>query len=150
MCQNHTRCAVTVLAAPGSVPRARTHFREWLELLDWPHGHRDDLVLVVNEAVTNAVEHSGDGPDQLGGVDQVVGITADVEQPAGSDQQQLRIRVRDQGRWREPPVDPGHRGLGLRLMYELMQQVRITHGQIGTEVLLVSPAVDATTRPGQA
>lgn len=142
MCQNLMTCAVTVPVAPRSVPLARTHFREWLEFLGWPQTGREDVLLVFNEAVTNAVEHSGDVPDSIGRAEQIVEISANVEVTGAT--RQLRIRVRDRGRWREPPVDPGHRGHGLPLMSALMEQVVIHRGETGSEVMLVSAAVETS------
>ncbi|BBG04059.1 MULTISPECIES: ATP-binding protein [Pseudonocardia] len=131
---------MTVPVAPRSVPLARTHFREWLEFLGWPQAGSDDVLLVVNEAVTNAVEHSGDVPDSVGGAEQIVEISADVEVTGVT--RQLRIRVRDRGRWREPPADPGYRGHGLPMMFELMEQVVIHRGETGSEVMLLTAAVE--------
>ncbi|NIB31898.1 ATP-binding protein [Pseudonocardia sp. MCCB 268] len=85
---------------------------------------------MVNEAVTNAVEHSGDVPDSVGPVEQVVIIAAEVEQTRAG--RRLRIWVRDHGRWREPAADPEPRGLGLPLMSELTEQMLINRGEIGT------------------
>lgn len=141
MCQSLTACSVTLPIAPQSVRTARAHLREWLEFLDWPQpGGYDLLLLAVNEAVSNAVEHSGDVADSIGPIEQVVDIIAAVEVTATT--RQLRIRVRDHGRWREPPTDPGHRGYGMRLMFELAEQVSIHRGPIGTEITLLSTTVD--------
>lgn len=59
MCRSDTVCTVAVATHPRAVGETRTHFRDWLRHLRWPDPGREDVLLAVNEAVTNAVEHSG-------------------------------------------------------------------------------------------
>ena len=56
---------------------------------------------------------------------------------------QLRIRVRDHGRWPEPAQYTGYRGFGLALMHELTQQVVIDRREVGSEVMVLTTAVPA-------
>jgi hypothetical protein len=47
---------------PGTPGEVRRQLRRWLEVLGWPREHADDLLLAVDEAVSNAVEHAYPGP----------------------------------------------------------------------------------------
>jgi anti-sigma regulatory factor (Ser/Thr protein kinase) len=55
-------------AQPGSLRPARAAIAEWLTQLHWPGDDAEDLILAVNEAVTNAIEHAypADRPGSLG------------------------------------------------------------------------------------
>src|SRR2546421_616282 len=45
-------------AEPIVVSVARDQLRRWLAGLSWPSGQLEDIVLAVNEAVTNAIEYA--------------------------------------------------------------------------------------------
>lgn len=66
MCDNEVACEMTVPTDVVSVPQSRRHLRQWLDMLGWPEPARDDILLAVGEAVTNAVEHSADTPESIG------------------------------------------------------------------------------------
>src|SRR4051812_37071426 len=89
---------------------ARRLFREWLASQGWPPDEADDLVLAVSEAVTNAVEHAC--PTGQFGI-----VRLEAAELAGPDgARHVVATVSDDGRWRAPPQDPGHRGRGLAMM----------------------------------
>jgi hypothetical protein len=48
---------------------------------------------------------------------------------------EIVVRVRDYGRWREPRVQPD-RGFGLRLIEGMVDAIEIDRSDGGTEVLL--------------
>jgi len=78
-------------------------FRYWLETARWPSEEATDLVLAVNEAVTNAIEHA-----YAPGRAAIVLVTArEVRLPPCS--RQAVINVIDQWRWRpmSPAPTPG-------------------------------------------
>ena len=66
-------------------------------------GDAEMLVLAAGELCANAVEHAY--PADGGGSVEV----ALAREPGGV----LTLVVRDRGRWRPPPADPGERGRGL-------------------------------------
>jgi anti-anti-sigma factor len=98
---------------------ARSALAAWLEPGGVDGGDVDDVLIAVNEACMNAVEHSG--------------ASADIELSASLDGARLVIEVRDHGSWHEP-VPTGDRGHGLGLMRTLMDVVEVDHGGDGTRV----------------
>ncbi|OBK66691.1 hypothetical protein A5653_02385 [Mycobacterium colombiense] len=129
-----------VQKAPGNAPGARRMRREfagWLQrhfLLD-TEGF-SDLVLAVNEAVTNAVEH-GCTRDARGR--ETVAVAAFYD----DDTDTLAVTITDEGHWRrvdaEPPTAPSQyqrHGYGLPLLRLLTDETRIDTSERGTHVLL--------------
>ncbi len=95
----------------------------WLRATEIPDGLAADIVLVVNEACTNCVEHAYRG--QRVGTMVLEAETVDGE---------VRARVADSGSWETPAVDPGRGGRGLLLMRALSDGVDIDSGPTGTTV----------------
>jgi anti-sigma regulatory factor (Ser/Thr protein kinase) len=93
---------------------------EWLDTLDWPAPQRDDIVLAVNEALANVVDHAYP-PDTPG---QAQLYAWEALEP----QRQLRrvvAVVTDRGRWKPGMVGPSYRGRGLPMMDACMASVQI-------------------------
>lgn len=111
-------------ADPAELAPMRAALRAWLAGRDLPGTIRTDLLLAVGEACANSVEHAyaGRGP---GGVVRVA-VTPDEDG--------LRIEVRDGGRWRPPPADPGDRGRGLPLMRAVSDDFTVHEDATGTTV----------------
>lgn len=132
--QRPTTLHLRTPARPGAVPVLRHRTGDWLAALEWPPDELDDLNLAIAEACTNAVEHAyGDGPagDVL--------VTAHVEVTGGA--RRVVAVVRDWGRWRPAPDDPGCRGHGLTVMRACVDELRVRRDLPGTAVTLVSAAV---------
>ena len=92
----------------------------------------EDLVLAVNEAVTNSVEHA-----YLGG--RAGDIVVEAVTAAGTPAEfRVVVTVTDSGVWREPPTDPGYRGRGLGMMAGLVEQLWIDPSAEGTRVRMTS------------
>jgi PAS domain S-box-containing protein len=121
----------------------RRRLSEWLTAHAVPEVMAADIVLVVNEACTNCVEHAY--RDQAAGRMQV---TADIV--GGSAGRELRISVTDFGSWKRPPTDPGTRGKGLLLMRTVGDQVDVDGTSVGTTVVvtfhLPEDGADASAR----
>jgi hypothetical protein len=79
--ESHRLLHLTLSAEPLSISVARGAVRRWLAAWSWPADQLDDIVLAVNEAVSNATEH------------------AYVDQPSGM------VEVR--GRIKQPGADSG-------------------------------------------
>lgn len=97
-------------------------------LATWASGHGlpadtvEDLVLAAYEALANVVDHAypeGGGQAWING-DCVAGT--------------LVVVIRDRGRWRPPPQDPGRRGHGMTIINGLAEQVDIRRTRDGTSV----------------
>jgi anti-sigma regulatory factor (Ser/Thr protein kinase) len=111
-----------VAARPRELARLRRAVGEWAASLGAEGGERDDLVLAVNEAAANAVEHAY-GPD-----DAKLEVTGSTN-GAGL----LEVRVRDFGRWR-PGRTWSDGGRGLALIRSLMDDVSVDTTEVGTTV----------------
>ncbi|HET6551107.1 MAG TPA: SpoIIE family protein phosphatase, partial [Solirubrobacter sp.] len=120
-------------ARPDQLAVVREAMRSWLAAADVEAGDAEVLVLAAGELCANAVEHAYP-PDHEGPVELAV-----AREPSGV----LTLLVRDRGRWRPPPADPGTRGRGLSIVRALMHAVDIDEGADGT-------TVSARYRPGGA
>ena len=109
-------------AKAGQLSAVRRLVGRWLDEAGASEQERYDVLVACSEAATNAIEHAyGLGP-------------ADFRLVCHLDDGTVTLRVRDWGRWRE--ARGRDRGRGLRLMEGLMDEVRVSHGEHGTEVLL--------------
>jgi anti-sigma regulatory factor (Ser/Thr protein kinase) len=116
-------------AEPGQLPAMRADVYRRLAALDLPDEARHDLVLAMNEAATNAIEHAYCS----GGAD------AGVEMAFWLDGGCLHITVVDRGTWQEPPLGPRERGFGLAMIRQLVPAAVIDHNAGGTRVVLQHP-----------
>ena len=124
----------TVVAAlEENVAHTRHLFAEWLGTVGWPAEQRDDMVLAVSEAVTNAIEHAyrpgSEGQVQLYAWDA-------IDAPLG--QRRVVVVVSDRGRWKPAVVDRGYRGHGLAIMAACMDSVHLEPSPGGTTVVMSS------------
>jgi anti-sigma regulatory factor (Ser/Thr protein kinase) len=136
-------------AEPASVPVARHSVERWL---DQTGTGRDDVFaikLAVSEVCANAVEHAY-GPEQghtfrlraerapwarpVGsrGAEIDDGTEADDGGEADDGEGEVVIEVSDSGRWRQPRGT--RRGMGLRIIRELMDTVEVERALDGTTV----------------
>ncbi|MFN2479405.1 MAG: ATP-binding protein [Pseudonocardiaceae bacterium] len=118
---------------------ARHQVRHWLTASRWPAGQREDIVLAVSEAVSNAIEHAYHDHQ----FPQVVDISGEVEAVPGG-QRRVTVIVRDHGRWRPPPIDDENRRRGIPLMRACVDTVTIGQpddDRAGTSVVLRSRVV---------
>jgi PAS domain S-box-containing protein len=110
-------------AAPRQLSDIRHRLAAWLRANEIGEPLADDIILVVNEACSNSVEHAYRG--------QHVGrVRVDAELRDGG----VRIRVVDSGSWKTPPSDPGTRGRGLLLIRKISDEVKVTGTDDGTSV----------------
>jgi anti-sigma regulatory factor (Ser/Thr protein kinase) len=110
----------------NSLAEMRRSFDSWLAAAGVDDDTAYDLILAVNEAVSNSVEHA-----YPPGVDGRVLISADL----GGDGAVCAV-VSDDGRWRVPPAALSGRGRGLLLMRENVDQVVVDRTSRGTTVSL--------------
>jgi PAS domain S-box-containing protein len=110
-------------ADPEALGPLRTTLRAWLESHGAAEDEVFDILVAVNEACSNAVEH----PIGSNGSD--VGLQAEVIDG------EVSIDIRDRGRWR-PAGERDDRGRGLEFMQALMENVDVARSPDGTHVRL--------------
>jgi anti-sigma regulatory factor (Ser/Thr protein kinase) len=115
--------AMTLDDVPEGLRPLRHRLQAWLALRGCTPDDADAVVLAVNEAAANAIEHgyrNGEGRVEI------AGDLVDHE---------LRLSVVDHGVWRAGQPDPA-RGRGLPLMRTLMDDVDIDLLDPGTRIVL--------------
>jgi len=107
-------------AVPRSSREIRQALRQWLSAAGVTSEDATDILIVVGEAVSNAIEHAY-GPS---GGD--IAVQLEFTPP------DVFITVRDHGKWRP---QRGHgRGHGIRLIEQCSDEVQFDRGQSGTVV----------------
>jgi PAS domain S-box-containing protein len=110
-------------AAARELARTRRVVTDWLTRLGASRDESGEIVVAVNEAAANAIEHA------YGLVDEEFVVEADVRDGV------VEFVVRDFGRWRTRRSS-GDRGRGLDLARSLMDEVDIEPSADGTVVRL--------------
>jgi len=82
-----------------------------------------DIVLVINEACTNSIEHAYRGHS-------VGTMRLEVDSVDG----EVRALISDDGSWKPPAADPGHGGRGMMLIRELGDRVEVDSSPTGTTI----------------
>ncbi|MFT7841013.1 SpoIIE family protein phosphatase [Saccharothrix sp. BKS2] len=118
-----------VPAVPEALSDMRRDVRAWAALAGVSTDLLCDVQLALGEAAANAVDHAY--PDGPGNFDYL------LDRTAGGD---VRVVVRDHGRWRPEPADKGHRGRGIEIIRELADEVVFERGPGGTTVDFLVPA----------
>ena len=124
-------------ADPVHLPHIRAQTRRWLAPLALDEDTEQDLVLAVNEAASNAIEHAYTAADPADLV--TVSFWTELHH--------LYFEVADHGRWRQPDAEPGHRGRGILIMQQVVGSVSIHKGPDGTRVLLRHPTGEPMVHP---
>lgn len=113
---------VEVPAEAERLANLRHLVRRWVAA----NGGTDDdcaaFAIAVSEACANAIEHA------YGPTDATISLEAELSDGEAT------VRVKDRGQWREPRGE--HRGRGLPVMREFMDDVSIDRGDEGTTVAL--------------
>jgi PAS domain S-box-containing protein len=126
------RLEMELVGEPPALSSFRQSLRRWLAEQGGEDDEVQDVVMAVNEACQNAIEHAyGLTPEPF-----TVTLTGD--------EGELTIVVRDRGGWRERVSDD--RGRGLPLMRALMDTVEIEQRPSGSTVTL-KRALRAATVP---
>jgi PAS domain S-box-containing protein len=101
----------------------RHRLDQWLRVAEVPEELSADIVLVVNEACTNCIEHAYRGHP-------VGSMLLEAKAADG----EILARVSDTGSWKTPAVNPGNGGRGLVLMRALSHSMEIASSPTGTTV----------------
>jgi PAS domain S-box-containing protein len=115
-----THITLTLPAEPGSLAQLRRRLARFLHATGADELERYEITLTICEAAGNAIEHAY-GPGDA---------TYDVE--VGFDGGELTATVRDSGSWRKKRGE--HRGRGLSIIRELMDEVAVERDAAGTLV----------------
>jgi anti-sigma regulatory factor (Ser/Thr protein kinase) len=134
--QDRSRFSACLHADPRDLAQLRRSFSDWLITAGADEDTRADVVLAVNEAVANAMEHA------YGPVDAMVEVTGLARDPGV-----FEVWVRDFGRWRADRPHAGG-GRGLILMRNLMDTVTVDNSEHGTTVHLTRARRNAATATG--
>jgi anti-sigma regulatory factor (Ser/Thr protein kinase) len=124
--------SMVLMADPVSLSVVRQRFRTWLAALCWPVDEVDDIILAVNEAVSNAVEHAD-----------VPGFSSEVrvagrEFTEGDGGRRVVVGVSDNRRWCPHQTQ---RGLGLLMIHTCMDRVQFDRTRDVTTLLMTSVRV---------
>src|SRR4051794_38047288 len=114
---------------PRYLAALRAEVRRWLAPLALPGDAGNDLLLAVNEAASNCVEHACTSAT----VDGTVELTFWTE--TGS----VCVEIVDHGAWQTPCGQPTGRGRGIEIMQRLLPVVLIHSDKRGTPVVLSRP-----------
>ncbi|MBV9920858.1 MAG: ATP-binding protein [Pseudonocardia sp.] len=136
------RLTLDLPAVATSCEVVRSRLRSWMTGVGCPSDLRDDIVLAVNEAVSNVVDHAYRGA-RVGSVRVCAALVIDGERRS-----RIAITVEDLGRWQLSTVDPARRYGGLAIIRACMDEVDIRVDVKGTHVLLTSTPIQVL--PGSA
>ncbi|WP_165922468.1 ATP-binding protein [Pseudonocardia endophytica] len=131
---------VELAAEPASAARSRRALSSWLASLCGLTALCDvgqDLVLAVNEAISNSVEHAyGGGPGTVRLRARVRTVVDAGSGTRGCGRLEVSVEIIDHGCWREPPSDPGFRGRGLMMAEASVDHMGIERTSAGTTVTM--------------
>lgn len=125
-----TSMSMTFPSVPEELRQVRQRVRDWLGVRQYPSREADAMVLAVNEAAANAIEH---GYRERPGIVEVTGEATDGR---------VEVTITDHGSWREVEPDPS-RVRGLSLMRTLIDEVDVRPGTAGTTIVLRHTLEDA-------
>jgi anti-sigma regulatory factor (Ser/Thr protein kinase) len=117
-----SQLALEVPALPESLAMMRRALTQWLEAAGVGAGDVGAITLACGEAAANAVEHAY-GPDD-----------GSFELRAAREGEEIRLEIRDRGRWRAQRGED--RGRGLTLMKGLLDEVALDPRADGTTVVM--------------
>ena len=106
------------LQIPSTCRTSAPRRDNWLAPLALDEDTEQDLVLAVNEAASNAIEHAyvAPGPGDL--------VTVSL----WTEPRHLYVEVADHCRWQRPDRDPGHRGRGILILQQVVGSASIRQG----------------------
>jgi PAS domain S-box-containing protein len=116
---------IEVTATPDQLSDIRSQLGSWLRATGIPDDLAGDIVLVVNEACTNSIEHGyrGKAPGRM-----LVFVEAKGRG--------ICIRITDFGSWKLPDANPRVRGRGVPLMRAVSGDVTLAGTSTGTVVTM--------------
>jgi anti-sigma regulatory factor (Ser/Thr protein kinase) len=120
------RLQVLIPADASQLSNLRQVQREWAASMGLDDETQEILLLAVQEAAANAVEHAYWSAVTPGIVEVSFWLDSDA----------VNARIADSGTWRPPTMGSPFRGYGLTMMRSLVDFVSIDPGPEGTTVFL--------------
>ena len=127
---------LVMAAQPAALSLIRDRLRAWLRAHRWPEDELIDLVLAVDEAASNVVDHA-----YLTTAPGTIEIDAHITTVSGSDRV-AELIIGDRGRWRPKPEQPNNRQRGILLMRTAVALLTIHGTDQGTSVRMRSRSVN--------
>ncbi|MCT7661461.1 SpoIIE family protein phosphatase [Mycobacterium deserti] len=121
----HAPLVIDTPADARQLTDIRHRLSAWLATIGVTEERSADIVLVVNEACSNCVEHAYRGRDRDRMCIQATERDANVV-----------VSVSDSGSWKKPPADPGTRGRGLPLIHAVSDDVTLEGTEEGTTIAM--------------
>jgi PAS domain S-box-containing protein len=115
--------SIETSAAAIELADIRHRLMAWAQQAAVPEDLIADIVLAVNEACANSIEHAYRGHEP-----------GTVRVDAQCDGAQVRVRITDSGSWKAAPADPGNRGRGLMLIRAVSGWLKLDCTPSGTTV----------------
>ena len=142
--------SLEITSDPGELARVREAIRKWAIAEHWRESEVADIVLAVDEALSNVIRHGYDGKSGQP-IEITVRALRDPARPG------LEIVVRDYGK--QVPVDqicgrdlddirPG--GLGVHIIHSVMSDVKYEHAPGGGMRLVMRKYRASTSAPSDA
>jgi anti-sigma regulatory factor (Ser/Thr protein kinase) len=132
--QPYARLKIQKVAAAGQLSGVRHQLAAWLRTAAIPEGKIADIVLAVNEAAANSIEHAyrNHKPGK-------------VRVEGENDGARVHVRIIDKGSWKAAPADPGVRGRGLLLIRAVSDWLEMDCTPSGTTVNISFLVPDVTS-----
>jgi PAS domain S-box-containing protein len=121
--QPHPPLAIHRVVNADQLGDLRHQLAEWLHSADVSEERIADIVLAVNEAVANSIEHGYQGRKP-----------GKIRLKGDNDGARVRLRIIDKGSWKPAATDPGVRGRGLLLIRAVSDWLEMDCTSKGTTV----------------
>jgi anti-sigma regulatory factor (Ser/Thr protein kinase) len=125
---------IEMAAAAEQLSDLRHQFSAWMRAAAIPEETIADIVLAVNEAAANGIEHAYRGH-----------TPGTVRIEAENDGARVHVRITDQGSWKPAAAEPGIRGRGLLLIRAVSDWLEMDCTPSGTIVNMSFRLPDRTS-----
>jgi anti-sigma regulatory factor (Ser/Thr protein kinase) len=133
----YTPLVIEIDAAADELSDIRHRLGAWMRAAAIPEDLIADIVLAVNEACANSIEHAYRGHEP-----------GKVRVEAENDGARVHMRIVDTGSWKPAPADPGSRGRGLLLIRAVSDWLELDCTPSGTTVdMSFSLSADTDSKP---
>jgi PAS domain S-box-containing protein len=129
---------IEMAAAADELSDLRHQFGEWMRAAAIPEGTIADIVLAVNEAAANSIEHAYRGHEP-----------GKVRIEAENDGARIYVRIIDKGSWKPASTDSGVRGRGLVLIRAVSDRLEMDCTPSGTTVNMSFHLPDMALSPAE-